>query len=151
MFDIARLGKFHLAGGCHKETNANGDLCVNEAAILAAGFEHRAVRSADDCPPCFSRVISQYAIMLDDLMPDDLRNELLMPFVLRLAGTADSPEVERKRMRFIVVESVRRINSYVYRHILQHSEAAAQCEKVVLLCQAEAGTFARKARNAAHI
>src|SRR5260370_27301934 len=74
--------------------------------------------------------------MLNDRMTDDMRNELLMPFVLRLAGADDGPQVERKRMRFIVVECVRRIHSYVYRHILWDPEAAAQCEKVVLLCQA---------------
>jgi hypothetical protein len=42
-------------------------------------------------------------------MPDDLRQELLVPFFTRLAGTADSSEIEVKRAMHIVVQIVKRI------------------------------------------
>ena len=136
MYDIHRLGKIKLAKGGHNETNADGEVCVNEAAILAAGFDHRKVRQACDCPPCFSRVIAQYAIILNDRMPDDLRNELLTPFILRLAGTADRSAVELKRLTFIVLQSMRKMNSYFFRQVMGRPDFAEQCEKVETIPEA---------------
>jgi hypothetical protein len=40
-------------------------------------------------------------------MPDDLRQELLLPFVTRLAGTADSSDIEIARMRLIALRIIR--------------------------------------------
>jgi hypothetical protein len=136
MYDIHRLGRIKLAKGGHNKINANGELCVNEAAILAAGFDHRKVRQACDCPSCFSRVIAQYAIILNDRMPDDLRNELLTPFILRLAGTADRPAVELRRLTFIVLQSMRKTNSYFFRQVMGHPDLAEQCEKVETIPEA---------------
>jgi hypothetical protein len=130
VYDIHRLGKVKLAKGGHKEINADGEVCVNEAAILAAGFEHRKVRQANDCPSCFSRVIAQYAIILNDRMPNNLRNELLTPFILRLAGTADRPAVELARLTFIVLQSMRKINSYFLCQTMDYADLARQCERV---------------------
>jgi len=42
-------------------------------------------------------------------MPHDLRQELLMPFLTRLAGTADRPEIEAARAKLIVFRSIRDI------------------------------------------
>ena len=98
-----------LKKGSHDFPGPEGGTCINEAAIVAAGFEYRSVSSASDCPPCFSRPIAQYAISLNDAMPDDVRQKLLMPFVVRLSGTADKPEVEMARVEFMVIETVRRI------------------------------------------
>jgi hypothetical protein len=109
MFDFSKLAKFNLAKGSHTQPNENGDFCINEAALIAAGFEYKAINSVEDCPPCFSRVIGQYALTLNDKMPDDLRNELLRPFVLQLAGTADTKEIELARVNFIVLETIRQI------------------------------------------
>ena len=50
-------------------------------------------------PPCFSRPICSFAMMLNDQASDDQRQRLL-PFVTRLA-CADAPEVERERDKYI--------------------------------------------------
>lgn len=107
MFD--KILNWRLLSGSHKFPGPDGGTCINEAAVVAAGFEYSAVRNVDDCPPCFSRVIARYAIRLNDAMPDDLRQELLMPFVARLAGTADVHEKEIERARYIAFENVKRI------------------------------------------
>ena len=130
MFDFAKLAKFNLAKGSHEQPNENGDICINEAAIIAAGFEYKAVGSWKDCPPCFSKVIAQYAINLNDRMPDDLRNELLKPFVIQLSGTADTKEVELARVNYLVMETVRRINAYACHKWMGREDFAKRCEAI---------------------
>jgi hypothetical protein len=117
-----------LAGG-HKFPGPDGGTCINEAAVVAAGLPYRLIRFACDCPPCFSRTISEYAIRINDAMPDDLRHELLMPFVMRLAGTADTRAVERARADVMVVRTVNTILPIVLR--LHKLEAhTTRCERV---------------------
>lgn len=100
-----------LLSGSHEFPGPDGGTCINEAAIIAAGFEYKKVSSASDCPPCFSRPISSYAIYLNDKMPDALRQKLLMPFVMRLAGSADTPDIERQRAEYLLVGFIREILS----------------------------------------
>ena len=83
-FDFQPLANFRLARGSHKQPNKDGNICVNEAAVIAAGFEYRAVRDVLCLPDCFSRPVSDYAIYLNDLMLHRVRNELLMPFGRRM-------------------------------------------------------------------
>ena len=109
MTDFNHILNWKLKAGSHDFPGPDGGTCINEAAIVAAGFEYKKINSASDCPPCFSRPISMYAIYLNDSMPDDLRNDLLMPFVTRLSGTADSPAVEARREEFLLVGIARRI------------------------------------------
>jgi hypothetical protein len=99
-----------LLEGSHEFPGPDGGTCINEAAIVAAGFKYRSVGDAHDCPKCFSRPIAAYALGLNDVMPDKVRQTLL-PFVVRLAGTADRPEIEEKRIEFIWVETMRRITA----------------------------------------
>ena len=47
-----------LLKGSHKFPGPQGGTCINEAAIVAAGFEYKEIKSAHDCPPCFSRPIA---------------------------------------------------------------------------------------------
>src|SRR5438105_7599227 len=108
-FDFQQLAKFRLARGSHKQPNKGGNICVNEAAVIAAGFQYREIRDVSCLPDCFSRPVSEYAIYLNDFMMHQVRNELLVPFINRLPGTSDAPWVEEERARFIVVETVRRI------------------------------------------
>jgi hypothetical protein len=117
----------HLSAGSH--TDPRQGMCPMEAAIFAAGFPYRAVKSYKDFPPCFSSPIAHYAIALNDAMPDNLRDELLLPFVPRLAGTADLADVERRRNEYILLENVRRINAYICRK-------TAMCEKFAMCCEA---------------
>lgn len=107
--DLNKLLQWKLLKGSHKFPGSDGGTCISEAAVVAAGFEYRSIHEARDCPVCFSRVIATYAIGLNDVMPDDLRQELLMPFVTRLAGTKDTLEVEMKRASYIAVQTIKRI------------------------------------------
>jgi hypothetical protein len=99
-----------LQTGSHEFPGPDGGTCVLEAAALAAGFVYRPVISVeDDLPECFSRVVASYAISLNDNIVDDDIRQGLLPFVPRLAGTADLPVVEYLRAEFILVETVKRI------------------------------------------
>ena len=44
--------------------------CINEAAIVAAGFEYRRVHNEKDMPSCFSPPICQLAMALNDEAED---------------------------------------------------------------------------------
>jgi hypothetical protein len=103
---------------------------VNEAAVIAAGFEYRAVRDVSCLPDCFSRPVSDYAVYLNDLMLHRVRNDLLMPFVTRLPGTSDSPWIEAKRAEFIVIETARRIVAAEYDEIWHKPAVATKCRTV---------------------
>ena len=90
-----------LKRGSHKFPGPDGGTCINEAAIVAAGFPYQPVRSAYDMPACFSRPICTLAIYLNDWCSDDERQQLL-PFVTRLA-CADKPEIEQQREAYIAL------------------------------------------------
>ncbi len=96
-FDWSRLAQWKLLKGSHTFPGPDGGTCANEAAIVAAGFPYRAVNSAKDLPPCFSRMIGTFIIHLNDEWDDEQRQALL-PFVFRLAGTADDVVVEARRL-----------------------------------------------------
>jgi hypothetical protein len=88
-----------LKEGSHPFPGKDGGTCINEAAIVAAGFEYRPVRQVEDMPESFSRPICKLAMQLNDGATDEQRQRLL-PFVTRLA-CADVPEVEAQRAAFI--------------------------------------------------
>src|ERR1700674_876658 len=98
-FDFQQLANFRLARGSHKQPNKGGNICVNEAAMIAAGFQYREIRDVSCLPDCFSRPVSEYAIYLNDFMMHRVRNELLVPFITRLPGTSDAPWIEEERAR----------------------------------------------------
>jgi hypothetical protein len=84
-----------LKQGSHTFPGKDGGTCINEAAIVTAGFPYRPVRAVEDMPDCFSRPICRLAMQLNDEASDEERQHLL-PFVTRLA-CADTAEVERRR------------------------------------------------------
>jgi hypothetical protein len=88
-----------LKRGSHPFPGPDGGTCINEAAIVAAGFPYRRVRSVYNMPACFSRPICRLALDLNDWASDEERQQLL-PFVTRLA-CADTAEVEQKREAYI--------------------------------------------------
>ena len=88
-----------LKAGSHLFPGPDGGTCINEAALVAAGFAYRPINSVSQMPRCFSRPICQLAMWLNDMASDQDR-QLLLPFVTRLA-CADTPEVERKRQAYI--------------------------------------------------
>jgi hypothetical protein len=110
MFDFNPILNWKLLAGSHEFPGPDGGTCINEAAIVAAGFAYREIGSPEDCPPCFSRTLAAYALSLNDRIQDDeLRQKLLMPFVTRLAGSADADRVEEWRARHIIGAIVGRV------------------------------------------
>jgi hypothetical protein len=109
-----------LQRGSHKFPGPDGGTCINEAAIVAAGFLYRPVRSILDMPDCFSRPICRLAMYMNDLATDKQRQQLL-PFVGCLA-CADTAEVERQREIYI---------SSRLRHSLSHRRAFQELLEVL--------------------
>ena len=110
MFDFTSFLNWKLLTGSHPFPGPDGGTCINEAAIIAAGLPYRRVCSVSDCPPCFSRPLAAYALSLNDGIRDGaLRQKLLLPFVSRLAGSADSIEVESERVKTILMGVVTRV------------------------------------------
>jgi hypothetical protein len=89
-----------LKQGSHTFPGKDGGTCINEAAIVAAGFPYQPVGTVEDMPACFSRPICRLALQMNDAATDEERQQLL-PFVTRLA-CADTPEVEKERESYII-------------------------------------------------
>jgi hypothetical protein len=90
-----------LKRGSHTFPGKDGGTCINEAAIVAAGFSYQPVRSVESMPACFSRPICRLAMLLNDEASDEERQHLL-PFVTRLA-CADTAKVEWEREVYIAL------------------------------------------------
>src|SRR5215213_5251131 len=90
---------WRLQLGSHPFPGKEGGTCINEAAILAAGFPYQPVRCIEEMPACFSRPICRLAMRLNDEATDEQRQRLL-PFVTQLA-CADTEQIERKRAAYI--------------------------------------------------
>lgn len=88
-----------LKAGSHPFPGKDGGTCINEAALVAAGFDYKPIRAAEDMPECFSRPICRFAMLLNDHACEEDRQRLL-PYVTRLA-CADAPEVEKARAAYI--------------------------------------------------
>ena len=99
MGDFDHILNWRLKEGSHPFPGKDGGTCINEAAIVAAGFEYQPVRQVEDMPDCFSRPICKLAMQLNDAGNDEERQRLLL-FVTRLA-CADATEVEAQRAAFI--------------------------------------------------
>jgi hypothetical protein len=99
------LLNWKLLQGSHRFPGKDGGTCINEAALVAAGFEYKPITCAEDMPDCFSRPICRFALKLND-EADDVDRQRLLPFVARLA-CADTPDVERMRANYISSRSHR--------------------------------------------
>jgi hypothetical protein len=118
--------QWELKKGSHEFPGPQGGTCINEAAIVAAGFEYQAVKSAEDCPPCFCPVLSAFAIVVNDFLREDERNALLMPLVTRLAGSNDAEDwVPRARAGFIMAEVDREVVTPAMRSLSRQLAAMA--------------------------
>jgi hypothetical protein len=100
MYDWSKLKNFRLAKGSHDDPTG-GAVCLVEAALLDGGFRYKPIKTAYDAPTCFSWIITHYAISLNDQMPDDLRQDLLLPFVGKLAWTRRDSGTEQRRLKYI--------------------------------------------------
>ena len=82
----------------------------------------------DYLPQSFSRVLSAYAVALNNTMPSDRRQSMLTPLIARLAGTADTEEIEQQRYDFILLGMVRTVLPTVLRG--WRDDLAAECAVV---------------------
>ena len=140
-----KIINWKLLAGSHDFPGPDGGTCINEAAIIAAGFKYMKVRSAADCPPCFSPVLSNYLIGINDMLPDAERQKL-MRFILRLSGSADTPAIEQQRLELIVLRTVQIGVSSAMRAARLPDQAAA-CAAVKTF--AECGDVVASAASAA--
>jgi hypothetical protein len=101
--DFDHILNWKLKKGSHPFPGKAGGTCINEAAIVAAGFKYQPVHSVEHMPECFSRPICSLAMKLNDSAGDAERQQLL-PFVTRLA-CADTPDVEARRTAYIASRS----------------------------------------------
>jgi hypothetical protein len=99
MDNFDHILNWKLKRGSHPFPGKDGGTCINEAAIVVAGFPYRPVRAVQDMPACFSRPICALAMQLND-DAGDVERQLLLPFVTRLA-CADTPEVEMVREVYV--------------------------------------------------
>lgn len=132
MFD--HILNWKLKAGSHPFPGPDGGTCINEAALVAAGFEYREINIAHDMPGCFSRVIAGYALYLNDHMPDDIRGRLL-PFVGRLAGTYESEKIEIERAEYLALQAVNVFAAKALDEAGQHN-LASECRNAVTLLDA---------------
>jgi hypothetical protein len=77
-----------LKPGAHDE--ASKEMCIMEAVAYVAN------EPWSDHPQCASPVIAAFLRSYNDSVSDDVR-QTLKPFILRLVGTASTPQVEERR------------------------------------------------------
>src|SRR5215218_5211203 len=73
MDKFGHILNWKLKRGSHTFPGQDGGTCINEAAIVAAGFPYQPVRSVHDMPKCFSRPICALAMQLNDEASDEER------------------------------------------------------------------------------
>ncbi len=108
MDNFDHILNWKLKRGSHPFPGKDGGTCINEAAIVAAGFPYQPVPAVETMPDCFSRPICRLAMLLNDEASDEQRQQLL-PFVTRLA-CAETKQVEWEREVYIAQHLRRRIS-----------------------------------------
>ena len=139
-----RMLEWKLLRGSHEFPGPDGGTCVNEAAMVAAGYPYRPVYRVKDLPASFSRPIAMLALCLNDTLDDALRQELMMPFVTRLAGSADTPAIEMRRAELMLGRAAADILAPALAHA-GYPEIAARCR--ALRAPTELVAIARGLRN----
>lgn len=102
MNDFSHILNWKLLYGSHDFPGPDGGTCINEAAIVAAGFGYQRVGHVRELPACFCPVIGEVSVWLNDgILDSDLRMRLLLPFVTRLAGARGTPADEAARIEVL--------------------------------------------------
>jgi hypothetical protein len=76
MDSVDHILHWRLKRGSHTFLGQDGGTCINEAAIVVAGFPYRPVQSVQYMPGCFSRPICALAMQLNDEAGDEERQLL---------------------------------------------------------------------------
>lgn len=98
---LTEILNWKLLDGSHEWPGPSGGTCINEAAIVAAGFKYREVSSYTSLPQCFCPVIGSFLIVLNDSMNNDER-QLLIKYVLKLAGSRTDKRGQYKRLKAVL-------------------------------------------------
>jgi hypothetical protein len=113
-----------LSEGAH--SNPQDGMCIMECVAYIEGEKHT------DHPKCACPVVTSFAIRTNDWMNGEER-QLLLPFVLRIAGSKSSLEVEKQRAFMAADYAVRKFAPIALR--VQKLEAQAKmlesCDKIV--------------------
>ena len=99
---------WQLKHGSHDFPGPDGGTCINEAAVVVAGFAYREVLSVSDLPESFCPVIAQFALTLNDAMPEGEELNRLRPFAARLSGSADTRTRANERALFLAMRAATR-------------------------------------------
>ncbi len=113
---------WQLKHGSHEFPGADGGTCINEAAVVVAGFSYREVLGITDLPESFCPVISQFALTLNDAMPEGEELNRLRPFAARLSGSSDTRAVIYERSHLLAMAAAR---DFAPLAIEQHAPEAA--------------------------
>jgi hypothetical protein len=122
MESFSHILNWKLKAGSHPFPGVSGGTCINEAALVTAGFDYKPIRSVEEMPECFSRPICRFAMLLNDHAGDEDRQRLL-PYVSRLS-CADAANVERARATYISRNMPRDYNDFPFDKGLQVLEGA---------------------------
>lgn len=96
---------WNLKHGSHEFPGPDGGTCVNEAALVVAGFSYREVTGISDLPESFCPVVSQYALTLNDAMPEGPQLNRLRPFAARLSGSSGGRKTAAMRSSFLAMQA----------------------------------------------
>ena len=127
-----------------KHESAKGGLCAMEMVAFMERLPH------SDSPPCTCPVIAAFVRGVNDLLPDERRNELL-PYLSRLVGTV-APEYERERAEYLAWAAITIFAPAALRtaKLFDHADALANFDKSLGLNKAAArAASAANATNAA--
>ncbi len=122
MEGFSHILNWKLKAGSHPFPGVSGGTCINEAALVAAGFEYKPIKSVEEMPECFSRPICRFAMLLNDHASDEDRQRLL-PYVTKLS-CADTRNIERARATYISRNMPRDYTEFPFDKGLQVLEGA---------------------------
>jgi hypothetical protein len=104
---VDRWLDWQLKHGSHEFPGPDGGTCINEAALVVAGFAYREVTGITDLPESFCPVISQYSLTLNDALPEGELLNRLRPFAARLHGSSDARRVAGVRGSYLAMQAAR--------------------------------------------
>ena len=99
------LTTWQLEHGSHEFPGPHGGTCINEAALVVAGLAYREVTSVADLPESFCPVVSQYALTLNDALPEGELLNRLLPFAMRLSGSSNGRRTAGVRSAYLALQA----------------------------------------------
>lgn len=121
----------------------HGGTCVNEAVLVAAGFAYREVTRILDLPWSFCRVFSQYALTLNDALPEGDPLDRLRPFTARLPGRSDGRRLADIRATHLALQAARDFAPLALDTVDPAAAARLRAAEDIELAMAEPETLVR--------